>query len=70
MKREIGELALEVLTEGDASTRSLTLPAAPMAVYTGPEAARSGFRKHQSKPSKNRTMGVLESLRSGRVFRK
>jgi hypothetical protein len=69
LKIEIGELALQVLTEGDASTRSLTLPSAPMSTYTAPEAARAVFRKTQSKLSKGRTRDVLESIRSGRNFK-
>lgn len=70
LKKEIGELALQVLTTGDTSAQSLNiLPAAPMSAYKGPETARSDFRRKQSKPSKRRTLDVLEAVRGGREFR-
>jgi hypothetical protein len=70
LKREIGELALQVLTTGDASTTSLSiLPAAPMSSYSGPEASRMQLRRMQSKPSKKRVQDVLEAVRGGRDFK-
>ena len=66
LKREIGELALKVLTTGDASAHALELPGAPMASYTEPETARTNTRRRQAKPSKKQTQDVLEALRGGR----
>jgi hypothetical protein len=70
LKREVGELALKVLTTGDASAESLTvLPGAPMASYTGPEDARTAVRKKQSPMSRRRTHDVLDAVRGGGVFK-
>ena len=70
LKREVGELALQVLTTGDASAQSLrTLPAAPMTGYVGPEVTRVRTRKRQSRQSKKRMQDVLEAVRGGRDFR-
>jgi hypothetical protein len=66
LKREVGELAMAVLTDGDAATQTLSaLPQAPMASYTGPEEARVETRKKQSAPSKKQTRDILEALRGG-----
>lgn len=66
LKREVGLLALQVLTTGDASAESLqVLPGAPMATYTGPEAARVAVRRKQTQMSKRRTQDVLDAVRGG-----
>jgi len=66
LKREVGELALQVLTKGDASAESLAvLPGAPMSSYTGPEDARVSVRKRQTPMSKKRTQDVLDAVRGG-----
>ena len=70
LKREVGQLALHVLTQGNAYAQSLTeLPGAPMSGYVGPEASRTSVRKKQSTMSKRTTLDVLEAVRGGRVFR-
>lgn len=70
LKREVGELALQVLTTGDASAESLTiLPGSPMSSYTGPEHARVAVRKKQTPMSRRRTQDVLDAVRGGGVFR-
>jgi hypothetical protein len=70
LKKEVGELALQVLTQGNASAQALTdFPSAPMAGYVGPEESRTSVRKRQSKPSKRTTLDVLEAVRGGRTFR-
>lgn len=70
LKREVGELALQVLTRGNASAQALTeFPSAPMAGYIGPEDSRAAVRKRQSKPSKRTTLDVLEAVRGGRTIR-
>ena len=70
LKQEIGQLALHVLTRGNAYAQSLAeLPSAPMAGYVGPEESRTSVRKKQSTMSKRTTLDVLEAVRGGRVFR-
>jgi hypothetical protein len=70
LKREVGELALQVLTQGNASAQALAdFPSAPMAGYIGPEENRTKRRKRQSAPSKKTTRDVLEAVRGGRAFR-
>ena len=67
LKREIGELALHVLTTGNANVTVLrTPPGAPMTGYAGPEEGRMGVRKQQNKPSKMATQDILSALRGGR----
>jgi hypothetical protein len=64
LKRDIGELALQVLTQGAPSTNVLGKPAtAPMSGYRGPEQERSNMRRRQSIPSKKHTNDVLQTLR-------
>lgn len=66
LKKEVGELALQVLTQGNAYETSLTeLPAASMTGYVSPEENRIQTRKRQSQRSKQGTMDILENLRSG-----
>ncbi|MBI4182440.1 MAG: hypothetical protein HY521_00410 [Proteobacteria bacterium] len=67
LKREIGELALQVLTRGNANVTVLrTPPGAPMTGYAGPEDGRMRVRKQQTKPSKIATQDILSALRGGR----
>ena len=69
IKKEIGQLALHVLTQGNAYAQSLTeLPSAPMSGYVGPEESRSAVRKTQSTLSKKTTRDILEAVRGGRKF--
>ena len=69
LTREVGELALQVLTQGNAYAQSLAdLPSAPMAGYIGPEESRISVRKSQSPLSKRATRDVLEAVRGGRVL--
>ena len=68
LKREIGMLALDVLTKGDANVTSIrTLPGAPMTSYAGPEDGRVRTRKQQGERSKRATQDILAALRGGRV---
>lgn len=69
LKREVGELALQVLTQGSADATSLMdLPGASMSGYIGPEESRTDLRKNQSAMSKHATKDVLEAIRGGRPF--
>ena len=68
LKREVGELALHVLTHGRSVATSISeLSSAPMDRYIGPEESRVGIRKRQSSPSKSTTRDVLEAVRGGRL---
>lgn len=70
LKIEVGQLALHVLTQGNAYAQSLTeLPTAPMSGYVGPEASRTAVRRKQTTMSKRTTRDVLEAVRGGRTFR-
>lgn len=70
LKIEIGQLALHVLTQGNAYEQSLTdLPSAPMSGYVGPEESRVSVRRKQSPMSKKTTRDVLEAVRGGRTFK-
>jgi len=69
LKREVGELALQVLTVGDASTSALkSLPEAPMNGYMGPEASRDQFRRIQRPANKKATQNILSALRGGKAI--
>lgn len=67
VKIDIGEMALEVLTEGEAASVSALdrpLPGS-MTGYSGPEVTRSSFRqKKQTAESRRMTQDVLQALRT------
>lgn len=64
LKRDIGELALQVLESGDVSDQSLTsLPGAPLSGYRGPESNRVLARK-QAHQAKIDVRKALETLRT------
>ncbi len=69
LKRDVGELALQVLQSGDASERSLTvLPGSPVAEFTGPEVNRVKTRAESKKRPLKRPLDVrkaLDILRTG-----
>lgn len=65
LKRDVGELALQVLQSGDASERSLTaLPGSPVAEFTGPEANRMRTRQEGKQKSLD-VRKALDVLRTG-----
>ena len=67
LKREIGMLALDVLTKGDANVTALqNIPGAPMTGYAGPEDGRVRTRRLQGNRSKLATQDILAALRGGR----
>lgn len=69
LKKDIGQLALEVLRRGDANAETInSLPSAPMSGYMPPEKAREALRRRQSVPSKRQTQDILSALRGGRVL--
>ena len=67
LKKEIGILALDVLTKGDANFTAIDrLPGAPMTDYIGPEDGRVRIRKQQNARGKRDTENILNALRGGR----
>jgi len=68
LKREVGEIALQVLQNGNATAAALEmLPNVGMTSYIGPEPARARFRaKKQSAASKTQTRTLLSAVRGGR----
>jgi hypothetical protein len=69
IKREIGELALQVLTKGDANAEAMSVPpSSPMTGYVGPEQSRVRVRRNQRQPSKRATRDILSALRGGRTI--
>lgn len=67
IKREVGEIALQVLQRGNANAVVVDAPpAAAMSGYDGPEETRWSYRKQQGSPSKKATFDILDSLRSNR----
>lgn len=66
LKQEIGQLALTVITEGEASSTSLLqLPGVSATRYDGPEINRSVIRKRQAKPLKRNVAQLLSDIRIG-----
>lgn len=64
LKRDIGEIAQQVLTHGGASDQVLgSIPSAAMTSYAGPEESRSTFRRNQNQPSRKHTGDILQTLR-------
>jgi hypothetical protein len=68
-KKDVGELALKVLTEGDASEQSLqNFPGAAVTEYVAPEEGRALVRKEQRPITDRQLNDILQNLRSGKVF--
>ncbi|UCX05444.1 hypothetical protein [Shewanella glacialimarina] len=67
LKKEVGELALQVLTQGNVSEHSLIcLPSAAVTNFTGPEVNRVKSRKTVGL-SKRATIDMLSALRTGNL---
>jgi hypothetical protein len=65
LKREIGELAYEVISLGEAAESALVLHGAAVSRYTRPEETRSSMRKTQNRESRRATADILTALRTG-----
>jgi hypothetical protein len=67
LKKDVGEMALAVLTTGDTAADVVDRPLpGVLNGYTGPERTRSQFRnKKQTPPSRKDTFDVLSALRTG-----
>ncbi|AMO54949.1 hypothetical protein [Endozoicomonas montiporae] len=69
LKKEICELALQAIRQGDVSEQSLpSLPGATITKYQGPEVNRENARRQQIQRSPNETNDMINSLRTGGVF--
>jgi DNA-binding transcriptional ArsR family regulator len=62
LKRDVGELALSVLTSGDASYDALSLQSAHVAAYIAPERQRVATRKAMSKKENQRAKVSVDSM--------
>lgn len=70
LKREVGIVALEVLTQGRGSSEGVLekLPESPVTSYLGPEANRVKVRKKTSVEVSDRKLAdMLTSIRTGKV---
>lgn len=66
LKKEVGELALEVIKNADASEHSLSvLPTAAVNRFRGPEVNRTSLRKREIERHPRSTNEILLSLRTG-----
>lgn len=63
-KKDIGEIAQQVLLHGGANDQVLgSIPSAAMSGYSGPEESRTTFRRNQNRPSRKHTGDILQTLR-------
>jgi hypothetical protein len=66
LKKEVGELALQAIKQGDVSEHSLTsLPSAAVTKFNGPEYNREKIRRKQTELSPKVTNDMLSVLRTG-----
>ena len=66
LKRDVGQLALEVIKYADASIHSLTeFPSAAVNSFRGPEKNRTQIRRREVKRHPKSTNDILLSLRTG-----
>lgn len=66
LKKEVGELALQAIRQGDVSEHSLSsLPTAAVTTFSGPEHNREKIRRAQTKMSPKATNDMLTILRTG-----
>ena len=69
LKKEVGELALQAIRQGDISEQSVpSLPGAAITKFRGPEANRETLRRNQIQRSPSETNDMINSLRMGGGF--
>lgn len=69
LKKEIGEMALNVIETGDTSASSLTtLPTGPASNYLGPEVNRERTRRRQREENPLVIDDMLSALRRGKAL--
>lgn len=67
LKKDVGKLALSVITEGEASDSVHLLPSVSATSYRGPESNRTIIRRHQAEPLKKGVNNLLNDLRTGGI---
>ena len=71
LKKEVGEIALLVLTSGNASEHALIsdslIPSTAATQFSGPEVNRDLLRKKQVKVNPTATNNMLDALRTGGI---
>ena len=66
LKKDVGELALQAIRQGDVSEHSLaSLPSAAVTKFSGPEYNRERVRRRQTRVSPKATNDMLSVLRRG-----
>jgi hypothetical protein len=66
LKKDVGEIALQVIKGGDASDSALfAFPSATVTGYVGPELNRERHRRKQTVMSKKATRDIIMTLRTG-----
>lgn len=66
LKKEVGELALQAIRQGDISEHSVpSLPGAAITKYKNPETNREAIRRNQVQRSPSETNDMINSLRTG-----
>lgn len=66
LKKDVGELALQAIIQGDISEQSLdSLPGATINRYMGPEINRTSMRKTMNQRSPKATNDMIMALRTG-----
>lgn len=66
LKKEVGELALQAIRQGDVSEHSLTaFPSATVTMFKGPEHNREKIRRKQASVNPKATNDMLTILRTG-----
>jgi len=69
LKKEIGELALQAIKQGDISEQSLPdLPSAVITRYIGPEDNRTDIRRKQLAQHPSDTNDMIQALRTGKGY--
>lgn len=69
LKKEVGELALQAIRQGDVSEHSLSaLPTAAVTKFSGPEQNREKTRRKQTSINPKATNDMLSILRTGGKF--
>jgi len=69
LKKDVGELALQAIRQGDISEQSVpSLPGAAITKFRGPEVNRESIRRIQVQRSPRETNDMINSLRTGGSF--
>lgn len=69
LKKEVGELALQAIRQGDVSEQSImALPGAAITKFRGPEVNREIIRREQIQKSPFETNDMINALRTGGGF--